>query len=540
MEPTITRGDLIVVTPPPTTIEPGMILTMGVEGRIVTHRVVSVGTDGSLVTRGDANAVNDDWHGERITIYGQYLFTIPRSADSCRSTTHRVPRSSPGKTATQRIEVGHWTIAGPDPGLRSTSRADASADAGADSRRAIAGGAHAGRAHARGADPGPAHARRPDAHADRVRDATAPGDRSAPAYRAAHSDAAARPRAHPLRSCRRQAALPGGDVDTPTGGPYFDRAALRAGGLARIARASPGRRRSPACRSSGRSRTSTSRSSASRSTPASPTASAAGSARTPSAPPSVMLRPYNPNLDVKPFEVLSCVDYGDVAIVPGYTERCYAAIEAAVAPIVEAGVVPLLDRRRPRLHAAAPPGDPLARPGRGHRLRLAHRRLGLVLRGEVQPRDVDAPGDRGGPRRRRPLDRGRPARLALRPRRLDRACESELGLDYLTTEQVLAARRRRRPPRRSGNGSAIGRRSSASTSTSWTRPSRPGTGTPEPGGLSAHDVLAIVRALTGIDFVGFDVVEVIPAYDPAGQTAFLAANLAYEMLSLVALRRAVA
>ena len=66
----------------------------------------------------------------------------------------------------------------------------------------------------------------------------------------------------------------------------------------------------------------------------------------------------------------------------------------------------------------------------------------------------------------------------------------------------------------------------------------PGTGTPEPGGLSAHDALAIVRRLTGIDFVGFDVVEVIPAYDPAGQTAFLAANLAYEMLSLVAVRRA--
>ena len=69
------------------------------------------------------------------------------------------------------------------------------------------------------------------------------------------------------------------------------------------------------------------------------------------------------------------------------------------------------------------------------------------------------------------------------------------------------------------------------------RTNAPGTGTPEPGGLSAHDALAIVRLLRDIDFVGFDVVEVIPAYDPAGQTAFLAANLAYEMLSLVALRR---
>ena len=57
---------------------------------------------------------------------------------------------------------------------------------------------------------------------------------------------------------------------------------------------------------------------------------------------SVMLRPYNANLEVKPFDILSCVDYGDVAIIPGYIERSYEAIETAVAPIVEAGVVPLL------------------------------------------------------------------------------------------------------------------------------------------------------------------------------------------------------
>ena len=39
----------------------------------------------------------------------------------------------------------------------------------------------------------------------------------------------------------------------------------------------------------------------------------------------------------------------------------------------------------------------------------------------------------------------------------------------------------------------------------------PGTGTPEAGGPSARDMLAILRRLTGIEFVGFDVVEVIPA-----------------------------
>ena len=127
--------------------------------------------------------------------------------------------------------------------------------------------------------------------------------------------------------------------------------------------------------------------------------------------------------------------------------------------------------------------------------------------------------------------------LALRQRADWTGLRSELGLDYLTTEDVFRARAGRGRRARSASGSATGRRSSASTSTWSTRPTRPGTGTPEAGGPSAHDMLAIVRGLTGIDFVGFDVVEVIPAYDPAGQTATLAANLAYEMLSLVALRR---
>ena len=57
---------------------------------------------------------------------------------------------------------------------------------------------------------------------------------------------------------------------------------------------------------------------------------------------SVMLRPHNPNLAIAPFEILSCVDYGDVSIVPGSIEKSYAAIEADVGPIVAAGVVPLL------------------------------------------------------------------------------------------------------------------------------------------------------------------------------------------------------
>jgi agmatinase len=250
---------------------------------------------------------------------------------------------------------------------------------------------------------------------------------------------------------------------------------------------------------------------------------------------SVMLRPYNASLDVKPFEVMSCVDYGDVAIVPGYTERSYAAIETAVAPIVEAGVVPILI-------------------GGDHACTLPHLRA-TRSKGPVAVIDFDSHTDawdayfgekyNHGTWMRRAIeeglvDVGRSIEVGLRGSLYGAedwtGLRTELGLEYLTTEDVfalgaedVAARIRERV----GEGPAF-----ISFDIDVVDPAyAPGTGTPEAGGPSAHDLLAIVRRLTGIEFVGFDVVEVIPAYDPAGQTATLAANLAYEMLSLAALNR---
>jgi agmatinase len=61
----------------------------------------------------------------------------------------------------------------------------------------------------------------------------------------------------------------------------------------------------------------------------------------------------------------------------------------------------------------------------------------------------------------------------------------------------------------------------------------PGTGTPESGGLNPRELLAILRGLAGLDIIAADVVEVAPAYDPAGVTAVAAANVAYELISLL-------
>jgi guanidinobutyrase len=58
----------------------------------------------------------------------------------------------------------------------------------------------------------------------------------------------------------------------------------------------------------------------------------------------------------------------------------------------------------------------------------------------------------------------------------------------------------------------------------------PGTGTPEPAGLTASQGLEIIRGVFGTNLIGADLVEVSPAYDSTGNTALLAANLLFEML----------
>ena len=65
----------------------------------------------------------------------------------------------------------------------------------------------------------------------------------------------------------------------------------------------------------------------------------------------------------------------------------------------------------------------------------------------------------------------------------------------------------------------------------------PGTGTPEAGGFTGYEAISFVRGLTEINFIGFDMVEVMPPYDPAHITSLLAANIIYEFISLVAVQK---
>ncbi|MQB12370.1 agmatinase [Agrobacterium sp. ICMP 6402] len=65
----------------------------------------------------------------------------------------------------------------------------------------------------------------------------------------------------------------------------------------------------------------------------------------------------------------------------------------------------------------------------------------------------------------------------------------------------------------------------------------PGTGTPEAGGLAPREIFAFLRKLAGVNVVGGDVVELAPQYDPTTNSALVAAQTLFEILSLVALKK---
>jgi signal peptidase I len=77
MSPAINPGDLIIITPPTKVLEPGMILTMRVDGKLVTHRLLGISSDGLVITKGDANNTPDNWDQNKLEIGGIVRGRIP-------------------------------------------------------------------------------------------------------------------------------------------------------------------------------------------------------------------------------------------------------------------------------------------------------------------------------------------------------------------------------------------------------------------------------------------------------------------------------
>jgi agmatinase len=249
---------------------------------------------------------------------------------------------------------------------------------------------------------------------------------------------------------------------------------------------------------------------------------------------SALLRPYHRVHDIDIFSVLSGVDLGDLPVVPGNVQATYERIEEGLAPLVKRGVFPLVL-------------------GGDHSITLAELRALARRHGPLALVQLDAHDDtwdayfgeryfHGTTFRRAAeeavVDPQRSTQAGMRGPlygAADVEHGAELGFCVVAAEELralgpksFAAEVRER---------ASGRPVFLSFDVDFLDPAyAPGTGTPEVGGFTTAEALAYIRALTDLDLVGFDCVEVSPSYDGPGQvTALAAANIVWEVIVLRAL-----
>jgi len=249
-----------------------------------------------------------------------------------------------------------------------------------------------------------------------------------------------------------------------------------------------------------------------------------------------LLRPFHAEHEIEIFDHLSVVDAGDLPVIPGNIEATYKVIVDGLNPILEAGVVPL-----------SIGGDHGITLGELRAVAKHHGPLGLI--------DFDSHTDTwdsywGGERYthgtwcKRAIEEGlidtrRAVQIGIRGGLYgseDRGGARALGLHLIPTEELLRRGVDEVLPevrQRIGSGPVFLSLDIDSIDPGFA----PGTGTPEVGGPSSRDALRLVRGLRGIQFVGFDLVEVIPQYDSGEVTSLLAGTLVHEFLALLALRR---
>lgn len=243
-----------------------------------------------------------------------------------------------------------------------------------------------------------------------------------------------------------------------------------------------------------------------------------------------LLRPYNPAQDVHPFAVQQVVDAGDIAANPFDITEAVAAIEEAARDLTEGGT---------RLVTIG--GDhTIALP----LLRVAAERAG----GPVAVVHFDAHLDTWDTYFGAPVTHGTPFRRASEEGLIDQQASLHVGIrgplygkeDLRDDERLGFAIISSVDLETDGLPRAIERMHArlgdrpvyVSIDIDVLDPAHaPGTGTPEAGGLTSRELLAMLRALGEHRIVGADVVEVAPAYDHAQLTAVAASHVAYELIS---------
>jgi agmatinase len=245
-----------------------------------------------------------------------------------------------------------------------------------------------------------------------------------------------------------------------------------------------------------------------------------------------LLRPYNPAQDASPFALAQVVDAGDIAVNP-------FNIELAVQQI-EDGVDELLDD-----------GMKLVTLGGDHTIAYPILKSLHKKHGPITVIHFDAHLDTWDTYFGAPLTHGTPFRRASEEGFIDlESClhvgirgplyadtdlsdDKKLGFEVVTSidmDKIGVEGVIKRMLARVGNKPVY-----VSIDVDVLDPAfAPGTGTPEMGGLSSREMLALLRALETVNLVGADIVEVSPQYDSAQITGFAAAHMAYELITLMA------
>ncbi len=248
---------------------------------------------------------------------------------------------------------------------------------------------------------------------------------------------------------------------------------------------------------------------------------------------SSLIRPWNPVLKVHPFERLRVADCGDVDVVPISIERTHEAIERRIDTVLAAGARPLCV-------------------GGDHSITLPILRALARRHGPLGVVHFDAHPDTWDEYFGSKLFHGTPFRRAVEQGLIDTTRFVQVGIrgplygaeDFAFHDEHGIEVLRIEPIKEQGLTWATGRLARlrggplyCSFDIDVLDPAyAPATGTPEVGGLTSWEALSLVRSLVGTSLVGADVVEVSPPYDGPGQiTSLMAANLAFELLGVMAL-----
>ena len=248
---------------------------------------------------------------------------------------------------------------------------------------------------------------------------------------------------------------------------------------------------------------------------------------------SAIIRPYHPVLDLSPFERLRIADFGDFSVNPLSIDDTFSRVTSQLKLVLQAGAVPVCV-------------------GGDHSILLPILRAIHSVHGPVALIQFDAHSDTWDEYWGMKYSHGTPVRRAIEEGLISQPYILQIGLrgqlyyandlDYarqhnismITAEEFhtsgLALVREKLQP-------FFGRKVYFSLDIDVVDPAfAPGTGTPQVGGLSSFQILSLVRALYGLQFVGCDLVEVSPPYDSAEITSLLAANLLFEQLCLLCVK----